>query len=158
MSKCGNLFIRFMLFLACSRGEYIARSEISSSRQHAAAAYTNTYIHTYTLLDTKAYLCTLIHSWTYDNTKKNMCCVSLRVYTLAAGGGDTLFWNSKGNQRGSKRKRERVREGAAEQRKGTTTWRIVACRELLRMATVRQCGGERWGCNTGLTKFPAAAG
>lgn len=52
---------------------------------------------------------------------------------------------------GGERERERVREGAAEQRKGTTTWRIVACRELLRMATVRQFGREGWGCNTGLS-------
>lgn len=61
------------------------------------------------------------------------------MYTLAAGGGDTLFEIPKGISGGSERDRERESVRADEQRKGTTTWRLVACRELLRKATVRQC-------------------
>lgn len=67
-------------------------------------------------------------------TRKNMC-TFVCVYTLA--GGDTLFEIPR--ESAGEREKERVWEsrGIAEQRKGTTTWRIVALRELSRIATVR---------------------
>lgn len=146
MLKCGNLFIRFMLFLA-----WVARSEISSSSSNSHI-HTCTHIHIYITryIHKHIYACSCVHTWTYDNTKKYVY-LCMRVHT---GRRRHTFWNSKGISVGERKKEC----GRAEQRKGTTTWRIVALREFSKISTVRRRGGRGQGKGSaGVTKFWTAA-